>query len=281
MQFAADIFALSVCLFVVQQWLRHRPPNSAYLLFVVLPFVLTPMWALGSAPPLCHSFGGPLFFCWLKTYSVSVAACWLTRYRFFRLETHPMAQLIALLLLPVNMLEAVIQGACMGTWPQYLNAVAGLLLVITLPFSNDAFQARTRGRARDLDYDGLTRAWIIGYTIWNWVFVYLLFPVIAGQQLAVLGTALAVGLLNPSRWLQARTYTLAIGCYMLFTVPDLVLARLGTADWSNPTVEFWTAFVSLAFMSILAFIQMGIRLRLVVRDLFSCDLSCRRISFEH
>ena len=55
----------------------------------------------------------------------------------------------------------------------------------------------------------MTRGWIVGYTLWDWVFIYSNYPSIAGQHLGVFGVSLVVGLFQPERWIQVRTYTLA------------------------------------------------------------------------
>jgi hypothetical protein len=134
----------------------------------------------------------------------------------------------------------------------YLNAAAGGLLVLTLPFAHEVFQIKVRNRCRDLDWEGMSRTWITGYTIWNWVFIYHTFPVIAGQHLAVLGSAFLVGMFEPRRWLQARTYSLAIALFLLFSFPTFLVSRMGTVEWSNDRANIVSACISLGFAAVQA-----------------------------
>jgi hypothetical protein len=247
MRFGADLFTLAIFLFVLQEWLRRKGKGIAWGLYLALPVLLTPTWVQGESTALCRQFDNPVYFCWLKLYSVSIAASWFTWLRFTPYKDRKWMQYVSMLILPVNMLEAIVQDLFAGQLHQYLNAAAGILLVVSLPFSRQAFQLTIRGDCHDLDWEGTSRLWIAGYSIWNWVFIYYTFPVIAGQHLAVLGAAFAVGMIEPRRWLQARTYSLAVALFLLFTFPSFLVSRMGTVEWSNVGGTFLGVSISLGF----------------------------------
>jgi hypothetical protein len=261
MQFGSDVLILALFLFFVQEWLRRTSRITAWAVFFAIPGILTPFWIQGDSTPLCRQFDNPVFFCWLKLYSVSIAACWFTWLRFSPLKDRWWAHYVSLLILPLNIIEAIVQDVVSCQLHHYLNAAAGVLLVVTLPFAQKAFQVRVRNTCQDLDWEGVSRTWIAGYTIWNWVFIYHTFPVIAGQHLAVLGAAFVVGMCDPRRWLQARTYSLAIALFLLFTFPTFLVSRLGTVEWSNDRANIVCACVSLGFAATQAVAMASLRVR--------------------
>src|SRR5262249_36599165 len=132
-----------------------------------------------------------------------------------------------------NVAEAVIHDLSAGNLNHHLHAMSGGLLIATLPRGPAARGLNVRGDHSDLLYQGMTRGWVAGYTLWNGLFVYSNFPAIAGHQLAVLAAALAVGLVEPQRWLQARAYTLAADLILAFTAPSFLVRRMNTYSWSS------------------------------------------------
>jgi len=58
-----------------------------------------------------------------------------------------------------------------GGMANYFNAIAGILLIATLD-KVDSISV-TKDNYKDVIWNKMTLMWIIGYTIWNWTFVYL------------------------------------------------------------------------------------------------------------
>lgn len=56
---------------------------------------------------------------------------------------------------------------------------------------------------------------IVGYTLWNWVFVYLNYPELAGHHVAVLSAALTLACLDRGLRLQARAASLGLTLLLL------------------------------------------------------------------
>ena len=76
-----------------------------------------------------------------------------------------------------------------------------------------------------------SRAWIIGYTLWNWTFLYLNYPFLVGYQSAVLLAALIVGLVYPHRWAQTRAATLGLSLLFSATYLSEMISWLDGTNW--------------------------------------------------
>ena len=107
-----------------------------------------------------------------------------------------------------------------GNAANYFNAAAGLLLIVTLAKIH-TIHIHTGDRFRDLEWKGMTLSWIIGYTLWNWVFVYLNLGESSILHIAVLGSALIVGIMHKERWLEARAITLGTYFIIFHSFPHL------------------------------------------------------------
>lgn len=241
MELVAGLFAIAVVLVSVQALFRRAGKWAAWSTFLVLPLALAPFWVwMGQT----GAYGDAGAFPWVKLVSLQVGACWLTALRFTALGRSRWALGALFLMLPLNMLEAVTQDAFGGHAAHYLLALSGALLIFAVPHPMQAIRIDSTGRYRDLVYVGMTRTWIVGYTLWNAAFVYLNFPAIAGHQLAALAAAFVVGMSEPHRWLQSRTFTLATDTLALATFPQLI-PFTATATWASPVREDVVAGVCL------------------------------------
>jgi hypothetical protein len=236
------LLALAVLLFGVQEFFRRTGKGAAWGCFLVLPSLLTASWDIVGPWGL---------FPWVKTYSMLVLACWLTGVRFTALGLRRWARFGAIVLAALNILEAIVKDLSGGCPAHYLNAASGVFLLVTFPFRLDAVEIDTGGGQRDIHYNGLSRLWIVGYTLWNGVFVYLNYPALTGHELAVLASALAVGLVEPRRWGQARVYTLATDLLLLAIFPWLRTGWwMDTSSWSSPLGEGLVPAANLVFMAL-------------------------------
>lgn len=240
---AISLFAVAGVLFLAQDVFRRSGRWVAWGAFLGLPLVLLPYWIWQGQVGVYRGTG---LFPWVKLASLLFSASWLTALRFTAVGRSPWARGLMFLLLPLNMLEAITQDSFGGHLAHYLIGIMGILLIVAVPHPLRAIRIDTTGPYRDLQYVGMTRPWIIGYTLWNWAFVYLNFPEIAGHQLAVLTAALLVGLADPGRWLQARTFTLATDLLVIATFPKVVIPLTDTAHWATPARENIAAVLCLA-----------------------------------
>lgn len=249
MWFVSRILILTAVLLLVQGGFRRANRWITWGVFLGLPLILTPTW-------FCLSHAGAYpwagTFAWVKLYTVQFCACWGTALRFTALGRNRWALGAGFLLLLVNILEAVTKDVYDRHMAHFLVAGSGVLLILSAPHPVRAIRIDTAGPFRDLHYNGLTRPWIIGYTLWNWAFIYLSFPVVAAHQVSVLASAFVIGMIEPRRWLQARAYTLGTDLLVLFTFPRFMVPLMESSDWTTPYREDVAAATCLAIVALIA-----------------------------
>ncbi|WP_439621060.1 DUF5692 family protein [Gemmata sp.] len=236
MPVALKILALFAALYVTFEVLRRAGKWAAWALFLAVPLALTPYWVrVNSFDP----------FCWLKLYTVCFCVVWGTALRFTRLGDRAWARLGIPVLLAGNIIEAMVTDLIGGGLAHELNAAAGLLLVATQPYARRATRVDTTGEFRDLRY-GLTRGWVVAYTVWNWAFVYLNYPALVGQHTAVLACGLVVAAYDPRLWVQARAFTLGLILVATATIDAALRPWLDTSAWSDERAGVAVAGAALA-----------------------------------
>jgi hypothetical protein len=177
---------------------------APYIAFFVLPIVLIPLF-LGS--------GFETMFRWVKLYSAVVGGIFFTLVRFNGLDKFKWARFAVAFILAFNILEACTQDYSNHQWPNYLNALAGVLNIITISRWNGIHSDKQA--PHDMLWPGMTVGWIIAYDLWNFTFVYLNFPNTAlFTLLLVVAPTLAAIFIKKGTWMQARAYTLSI--YMMY-----------------------------------------------------------------
>lgn len=223
---------------LVSQELFRRYPKFTLYFWLAVPFILYTCWLL--------LWGESDWFPWMKVFSIEVGIIVLSIYRNTSLGKHKFGQWVIYGLLATNIFEAVFRDVISGGAPNYLNAVAGVLLVLTLE-KISSIHIDSKTKHKDLSWRGMTLQWIAGYTIWNWVFVYLNFGVESAiQHFAVLAAAFVVALIDRERWLQARVLTLGTYFIIFHTVPHLNPDKIGQTV--NSQFSFYAALVSFVFM---------------------------------
>ncbi|MDM7484593.1 MAG: DUF5692 family protein [Vibrio metschnikovii] len=197
-------------LILLNELCRHWK-HANYLLWFILPIALIPIFA-------SHEI--TYWFKWVKLYSVVGAAVLFTLIRFTKIGSMKWAKFSAAAFLALNILEAVLQDFSMGNLANILNAVGGILCIITL--AGWAQIKADDSKQKDMIWPAMTTFWIIAYDIWNIVFVYLNFPGSATAQAMVLIAATLPSLLiKKGTWLQARAFTLAGSFMYYFAFPSM------------------------------------------------------------
>ena len=185
-------------------------------------------------------------FWWVKIYTIFFCCSgWGTAVRFTAVGGRRWARLSIPVLLGANILEAVAVDALSGGWAHGMVAVAGLILVGTIPMGPGAIKIDPPERHTDFRLS-LTRGWVVAYTAWNWAFVYLNYPTYVGYHTAVLAAALILGLADPERWLQARTCTLDLNLLAMATVNAELVAWMDTSHWHDDRATVVVAGVAFA-----------------------------------
>ena len=239
---ALQVLGLTILLLTAQAILRHAGKWVPWVLFAAVPVVLLPYWAA------VNQFDT---FMWVKIFTIFSCVAWGTAVRFTRLGVYEWARRSAPVLVAVNIIEAVAVDLAAGGLTHLLNAVAGLVLVLTLPYRRDAVRVDDTRRCRDIRVP-TSRGWVVGYTLWNWAFVLMNYPELVGYHTAVLGAALVVGLIDPARWTQSRGATLGLNFLVMATFDTPMRAWLDTSGWQNPWLGVIVAIAAVSVGVVLA-----------------------------
>lgn len=221
----ALFFAAIVCINEV----ARRSLRVSIAVFVILPIVL----AIGIYLNVLGSPTGKTWFAWVKVVSALAGVIGFMCIRFTNLGQGKFARYFPVSIMTLNIAEAVYRelevfatfktlsfdaGGVMvlgGYW-NILNAIAGLLCIVTLTgfvgvkVSND--------KSKDMIWPDMTWMYILGYTIWNFTYVY---NCISNRSMyagvGILGAALFAELVfKQGAWFQHRAQTLSV--YVMFSL---------------------------------------------------------------
>jgi hypothetical protein len=238
---------VTVLLLIFQEALRRASRWTVWGLFLLVPLILTPYWIWVNELGL---------FPWFKFYSVFFCVCWGTALRFTSLGDRAWARATIPLLLAMNIFEAVLPDLVEPGWAHGLNAAAGLLLIATMPYGSNSARVRSAGGCCDLHYR-TSKRWVIGYTLWNWTFVYLNYPELTGHHTAVLAAALIVAMVDPFRWGQTRASTLGVNLLFCATYFNGMIVWMDTSSWFDERFGIGAAGLAFIFMAGYA-VQLGV-----------------------
>ncbi len=131
---------LLLAIYLLSQEALRRNKRLSWVTFLILPFVLLPWWIAHEE----HSLFG-----WLKIYSISLSVSWALGVRFTALKEKKWAYVVIYVLLLLNIFEAVVLDIAEGHLLNYLNAIAGVLLIVTMPRAH-TIRVDETGPYRDL-----------------------------------------------------------------------------------------------------------------------------------
>ncbi len=232
------IVVMTLAYFGVQEVVSRSRLPVLWTLFLFAPLALTPYWLRTNSFDL---------FVWLKIYSIMFCVGWGGWLRFTAMGDKPWLRRTIAWLLVGNILEALVLDIQASGSAHNFNALAGILLIATLPFSVRHTRIDRASRHQTLRYD-LPLVWICGYTYWNWTFVYLNYPAYTGHHTAILSAALLVAWLDPQRWVQARAATLGLNLLWMATSNAGILAVSNTATWFHESIATVAASFALSWM---------------------------------
>lgn len=206
--------------------------RSKYLsvgVYVIMPVVLAILIYKG----VLGSPTGNTWFGWVKVVSALIGVYGFLLIRFTRLKDTRFAALFPVMILSINIAEAIyrefevfmtyktltvdaggilIQG---GIWNLF-NCVAGIICIITLTgFSGIKV---SKDKSQDMIWPDMTWMYIIGYTLWNFAYVYNCIStrsMYAGFGI-LLAALLAEFLFKKGAWLQHRAQILSV--YAMFSL---------------------------------------------------------------
>lgn len=217
---------------------------APYVLYFVLPIVLIPLW-------LNAGFDG--WFRWIKLYSAVAGGVFFTIFRFNGIDGKTWAKFVVMLILGINIAEAVMQDFSQPDMPNLLNAIAGVLCILTM--SRWMGIKKDEQKPHDMLWPGMTTLWILAYDIWNITFVYINFPnTVALSFIVLLAPTVAAIWIKKGTYLQARAYTLAIYMMYLFSFKAFADNNLGLTFVipmpRSETLVMTMALFSLAFNAV-------------------------------
>lgn len=220
---ACNILLLFMLVLTTQCVRKYQP--IAWLVLLIIPLALLP-WGVYSRPDYD-------WFLWAKTYSAPLAACLIIAMRFTQFKHIKWAPFSLIALLAINIIEAVFANILINspTALNYMNAITGIALILTIPNPNNNLMYIDNSPQKDLIFT-IPLAWIIGYTIWNFTFVYQIYPEHIMRHIVILGIPLCFELHKRGLWLQIRAFSLSIYLIIrLLTEP--ILSRLDIPLYSS------------------------------------------------
>ncbi|MCA9239861.1 MAG: hypothetical protein KDA37_06670, partial [Planctomycetales bacterium] len=155
------VVVMAMAYFGAQAMLRRCRLPVLWALFFLAPMALTPFWFWSN------DFDP---FLWIKTYSIMFCVSWGSWLRFTKAGDHPLLRHTIVWLLAGNIVEALVVD-CLGSGvAHHLNALAGGLLLATMPWSATSARIDRNSPCQDIRYN-VSLPWVVGYTLWNWAFV--------------------------------------------------------------------------------------------------------------
>ena len=179
--FLALIVFIGVFLLINE--IARKSKTASIIVFCVLPIVLAILVFYG---PL-GSPTGNTWFGWVKVVSALVGVYGFMLIRFTKLGQKKFAAFFPVAILSINIAEAVYrelqvyatyktiavdEGGILvlgGTW-NILNALAGILTIVTL--TGFVGIRVSKDKSRDMIWPDMTWMYVIGYTLWNFAYVY-------------------------------------------------------------------------------------------------------------
>lgn len=179
--FLALVVFIAAFLFLNE--ISRRSIKVSMLMYVLLPVLL----AIGIFFGPLGSPTGKTWFGWVKVVSALAGVYGFLLIRFTKLGTKKFAAVFPAAILSINIAEAVfreleifvtyktltvdaggivVQG---GPW-NILNAIAGVFTIITL--TGFVGIRVSKDKSRDMIWPDMTWPYVIGYTLWNYAYVY-------------------------------------------------------------------------------------------------------------
>ncbi len=226
-QFSALLLLIAVLL-GVNEWTR-RNKYVSIAVFCVLPVLL----ALGVYAGFLGSPSGKTWFGWVKVISALAGVYGFMLIRFTGLGKKKFAAFFPLAILALNIAEAVYRefevfstykvltvdaaGITIlgGPW-NILNALAGVICIITL--TGFVGIRVSKDKTQDMIWPDMTWLYILGYTVWNFAYVYNCISTrsIYSGFAILLAAVIAEAFFKQGAWLQHRAQILSL--YAMFAL---------------------------------------------------------------
>lgn len=220
---------LFVAVWIVINEVTRKSKMLSILAYCILPVVL----AILVFTNVLSSPTGKTWFAWVKVVSALTGVLGFMLIRFTKLGKSKFAVIFPVSILSINIAEAVYRefeifvkfksmqvdpGGIVvlgGVW-NILNAIAGILCIVTL--TGFAGIKVSKDKSKDMIWTDMTWIYIVGYTLWNFAYVYNCIStrsMYAGLGI-LLAAVLAELIFKRGAWLQHRAQILAL--YAMFSL---------------------------------------------------------------
>lgn len=177
------VFIMFVAVLLAVNEATRRSKGISIAVYCVLPVLLAVLVFTG----VLGSPTGKTWFGWVKVVSALIGVYGFMLIRFTKLGESRFAAIFPAAILSLNIAEAVYRefevfaaykeltvdaGGILilgGSW-NILNAIAGILCIVTLTGFGGI--KVSRDKSRDMVWPDMTWMYIIGYTLWNYAYVY-------------------------------------------------------------------------------------------------------------
>lgn len=229
-----EAFLIFLGLLLTYSMFRHSRLLTLTV-FILVPLIFLPIWIIG------YHFN---WFFWAKMFSVTFFIGLLFFCGNTQLRQKQWIYSLIWAVFAFNIAEAILYDLLANHSMQYINAITGLVLIITLPGPSQMKIDMTSPQ-HDFSWN-MSYHWIITYTLWNWVFVYGNWPSIGSlYHIAVLAASLFIALFDRTRWAQARAFTLGTYFIIWFFFKPFFDQIPEGSSWYNPNIYLGIAFVVL------------------------------------
>ena len=223
------VFILFVAVLLGVNEATRRSKTLCIVVYCVLPVILGVLIFLG----VLGSPAGNTWFSWVKVVSALAGVYGFMLIRFTKLGEKRFAAIFPVAILSLNIIEAVYRefevfanykvlevdpGGIVvlgGIW-NVLNAIAGILCIVTL--TGFVGIKVSKDKSRDMVWPDMIWIYLIGYTLWNFTYVYNCVSTRAMYGgFGILSAALiAEYVFKRGVWLQHRAHILSF--YVMFSL---------------------------------------------------------------
>ncbi|MBU3105029.1 hypothetical protein [Clostridium gasigenes] len=235
-QYVISMSGFIIFLLLLIDFMRKHPKFTN--LFWIAGLCTFPVWIIG---------GGVVgWFRWSKTLSMLLPIVFLSICRIahneqkkgkmwgFIQKKNVIWFFYAILFL--NIMEATIKDVTLGN---YLNALCGFLLCVTIPFA-PKFWGFTAEKPTDL-VSYTTVSWNFIYTTWNACFVFAESPKGFASTCCILIAAELYPIIKkrPELYIISRVYTLAFLLLLKACLPNVIPTLMESSSWYNSQVLYY------------------------------------------
>lgn len=166
-------------------------------------------------------------FTWIKVFSLIIGVMWINAMRFTRFGSSHIGRKGIWFILAANIFEAGLTDVISGYW---VNGLCALALIASQASWREVSIATVT--TRDLEWQ-LGCSWIVGYSLWNFAFVYRYYSEHFSDHIAIVGVPLLWLLVAPRVWFQQRGYILS-----LYALAIIVFEAGYKLPWPEPVGSF-------------------------------------------